>query len=398
VTADHSGKTSEGARQNRLAVVIAACLVTVAPSWAQTGVSPGSEERSQREAEFQQSLTKLAAYSPDFCGPPDGPEENGHTADLENRLFNQAEALVAEGLNAAASGSPQERATGALSKLEKMSAETNAAWPEENRFHFEVLDLAPAVLVKMSVRTHESFFVFGIPTADTGSRRGAWLSVGSADPSVAHDVPQLHLQLFLLHRGPSGNPRFLAAFELLGCAGSYGVAYYAHEWAPAQLYTGLLSLLIRQTGSFGLESEAGFPPAGKLRTEGAAITLPYCWFSAIDTWDNPKLCAADTYDIGGDRVRFVSRIYNRPDLVPVAKAIEYAENKDLGAVLGYCTSEHVAKQLIRAIPPDAGFADELRVTPAGTGKEHVELGVGPAYRFDVEKHGDRWLVAAFKAE
>jgi hypothetical protein len=30
------------------------------------------------------------------------------------------------------------------------------------------------------------------------------------------------------------------------------------------------------------------------------------------------------------------------------------------------------------------------------GKEHVEL--GDAYRFDVEKHGGRWLVAAFKAE
>jgi len=37
----------------------------------------------------------------------------------------------------------------------------------------------------------------------------------------------------------------------------------------------------------------GFAQIGEFRAEGSSINLPYCWFSPIDTWDNPSLCAID---------------------------------------------------------------------------------------------------------
>jgi len=125
--------------------------------------------------------------------------------------------------------------------------------------------------------------------------------------------------------------------------------------------------------------------------------LPYCWFSAIDTWDNPSLCAVDTYDVEGDEVRFRSRAYNRPDLVPVAKALEYAGKRDYPAVLGYCSSEDVARGLVREIPPEV-FADDLRVTRISHTRERVEIGDPPAYEFEVEKRPDRWVVVKFSTE
>lgn len=199
-----------------------------------------------------------------------------------------------------------------------------------------------------------------------------------------------------LHRGPSGNARFLAKFISGGCAGSIGVEYDAHEWNPKG--TGDCEQIIKQGGAFGLDDKVpGFAQIGKLRAEGSLITLPYCWFSPIDTWDNPSLCAVDTYDISGDNVRFRARVYNRPDLLPIAKTIEYAEQRDYPAVLGYCASGQVALRLVRNVPPFI-FADDLRVTPNGTGKEHVELGYEPTYRFDVEKRAGRWLVVAFSTE
>jgi hypothetical protein len=134
--------------------------------------------------------------------------------------------------------------------------------------------------------------------------------------------------------------------------------------------------------------QAPLRPIGLFRTEGSLVTLPYCWYSAIDTWDNPSLCAVDTYDISGDAVRFRSRTYNRPDLLPIAKAIEYARERDYPAVLAYCTSGDVARRLVRDIPPRF-FAGVLQVTRTANGKEHIEM---ESYRFDVEKRADRWLV------
>ncbi|MGA2905666.1 MAG: hypothetical protein ABSD98_17720 [Candidatus Korobacteraceae bacterium] len=353
-------------------------------AFAQRAVSP---------QDFRQLLQKLTEFSPDPCGPPYEEEKNWHSATVEAPIFERAADAVIKELNSTAgtTGSPRERAVTALDKLEQISAEVNGAWPKENRLHFQILDLPPALVVKLTVRTHARFFVFGIPEESSGKPNRLWRQVGTDEQFLENDVPQLPLDVYPLHRGPSGNARFLAKFIRSGCAGSIGVDYDAREWNPKG--DGDLEQVIKLSGAFGLDAKVpGFPQIGKLQTDGATITLPHCWFSAIDTWDNPSLCAVDTYDLSRDDVRFSSRGYNRPDLLPVARAIEYAKQRDYGAVLGYCASSGIAFRLVRDIPPFV-FADDLRVTRTASGKERVEL--GDAYRFDVEKRGDRWLVVAF---
>ena len=102
----------------------------------------------------------------------------------------------------------------------------------------------------------------------------------------------------------------------------------------------------------------------------------------------------DSYDISGDRVRFAGAVFNRPDLVPVAKVIQYAEARDYPAVLAYCGSAEVARLLLRDIPVFI-YADDLHVTRTGATKERVELGSLRSFRFDIEKKRGRWLVTAF---
>ncbi len=119
-------------------------------------------------------------------------------------------------------------------------------------------------------------------------------------------------------------------------------------------------------------------------------------FAAIDTWNNPSLCAVDTYDISGDRVQFAGRLVNRPDLLPVAKAIEHAQAHDYPAVRSYCASAAVARRLVRSVPPFVSAADGLTVTRAGRGRERVDIGDDDVVRFTVERRGERWLVTAFR--
>jgi hypothetical protein len=340
----------------------------------------------------QDALQKIARFSPDPCGPPYGREENWHSRDIEDKIFGSVANLIVEKLNAPPPSalSPHERAEAALQEFERLSTNANAEWPEEHRFHFEVLDLPPALVVKMGLRSHERFFVFGIPGEHEGKPNQLWQTLGSDDEFTEDEVPWSSLDLYALHRGPSGNVRFLARFIYGGCAGPLGIVYDAREWDGQGNYN--LEKIIDQVGSLPLDDKVpGFPEVGELRTDGARITLPYCWFSAIDTWDNPSLCAVDTYDLSSDTMRFISRTYNRPDLVPIAKAIEYAEKRDYGALLGYCASERLARRLVRDAPPHAG-AEDIRVTRTGSGTESVELG---AFRFDLEQRDGRWLIVAF---
>jgi len=122
-------------------------------------------EQSDSPPDSPQLLQKMTAYSPDPCGPPYGQEMNWHSAEVESPLWERAADIVTQALNATAASPvlPLDRATEALKKLEQMSAEINAVWPVENRFHFQILDLPPAIVVKMTIRTHGRFFVFRYP-------------------------------------------------------------------------------------------------------------------------------------------------------------------------------------------------------------------------------------------
>jgi hypothetical protein len=109
---------------------------------------------------------------------------------------------------------------------------------------------------------------------------------------------------------------------------------------------------------------------------------------------SPSLCAADTYDLSGNLVKFHSRTLNRPDLLPVSKAIEFAQAHDYRALLAYCASNQIAQKLFTEIPPFV-FADDFRMVKLAPEKESVELGFGPVYRFEVDKQDGRWQVSAF---
>jgi len=380
--------------RGRSVALLASVLIMVIAAAQQCLCSPVQQLHSRPD--FRQLLQEIGHFSPAPCGAaPKTAANDDSEANIEFHLFSQAADTVVRALNEGSSGPPRKRATEALEKLEQMSAEINSSWPNDNRFHSQILDLPPALVVKMSIRADEAFFVFALREKGPQGTGRSWQRVGSNNESREFIGAPSQIDLYPLHRGPSQNARFLSKAIYSGCAGSIGVAYDAREWNPND--TGSLETIIKQEGAFGLDDKVpDFPQIGELRTEGPILTLPYCWFSSIDTWDNPSLCVLDTYDLSGDEVKFRSRTYNRPDLVPIAKAIEYAQKRDYHAVLGYCASKQVARKMVRDIPPDVFSAEGLEVSHTGNGEERVEL--GGAYRFDVQKRGERWVVVAFDAK
>jgi len=368
---------------------------------------------------FEDLLRKIAVAPGNAC------EDIGERdfSEVEMRLFWEAEKAVAQKLNEApiagsrdnghpradSSGAdPRASAIDALQNLERLSAEINKSWRDENRFHFQVLEVPPALLVKMTFRNRATFSFFAIPERDFDSRpAGRWRAIGAVDSFRAEPAQTYEqLELFPLERGPAKRARFLAVSSYAGCGSGVGISYHAYEWDPQDY--GDLSEFIKIEGSVSQEEPTdsrlperwrpdAFNPIGELRTTGPLITLPYCWHSAIDTWNNPSLCAVDSYDLSGDRVRFASTAYNRPDLVPIAKAIQYAQARDYPAVRAYCASPDVARQIVGNVQPYV-FGEAIEVKRIGALKERVELGYRQSCLFEVEKRGTRWLVVSFQMD
>jgi len=365
----------------------------------------GAQQRPKPLRTFDGLLDQMSSGPANPC---DGTGEN--YSDLEYQLFGQADKAVIQELNntsAPDGDNPRTRTLRAIAELEHLSAEINNGWPEDKRFHAEVLEIPPAIVVKMTYRNRAAFSFFAIPERDPFNRpTKLWQPVGALDDGrYEPKAGYVSLDLFALERGPSKRARFLAKFGGAGCGSGVGVGYYVYEWNPQD--TGNLDELIKVEGAVSQEDpirkqpsskkrdlSSFFPTVGELQAKGPIIDLPYCWFSAIDTWDNPSLCTVDSYDISGDRVRFRSRVTNRTDLVPIAKAIEHAQAHEYAAVLAYCGSPGVASQMLRDVPPFLYSDASLKVTRIGDGKERVELG-DSGVRFDVEKRGNRWLVVAF---
>jgi hypothetical protein len=356
----------------------------------------GARAQQPPEPTLEDILKALSAAPGDACDFPDKDREGTPFSDLEYQLFQQADKAVAQGLN------EKSNASSTLEKLERLSAEINKKWSDERQFHFQVIDVTPAVLVKMTYRNRATFSFYAKTPTDS------WRTIAAShDHRTTPTGGYESLDLFALAHGPAHHPRFLARFSDAGCGSGVAVAYYAYEWNP-QL-AGDLDEFIKLEGAASqldaigpsvyspADQEHSFLPVGELKTQGSLITLPYCWFSAIDTWNNPSLCAVNSYDISGDRVRFAGSIYNRPDLLPIAKAIEFAQAHDYPAVLAYCGSQAVARKLIRDIPPFVFSTPRLDIKRIGPLKKTVELG-DQALQFDVEKRGDRWLVVAFRID
>ena len=338
-------------------------------------------------------LRRMATEAPDDCdAPAPSRSSSAEVNQLENQLFQTVKAVVAEQLNAAppaSSSNAGSRAVSALREVEQSSQKVNKSWPDEARFHFKVLDLSPAILIDMTYRNRAVFVLFGsyyldkYAALDPGTK---WREVGFADPGSASNG----IDLFPLHRGPNGRVRLLAKVWQSGCAGSVGEDYYGYEWSPSDGQ--IAAEIIKIEGAEGLD-EAASMHAGKLNTTGKTIQLPYCFYSAVDTWDNPTLCAADSFDLSGDNARFSGRVYNRPDLVTVARAVQYAEIHDYLALRGYCASAVVARRLLSEVPPNL-FAETLDTVKVGPGRERVVLADG-SVQFDLIERRSTWLVEAF---
>ena len=54
--------------------------------------------------------------------------------------------------------------------------------------------------------------------------------------------------------------------------------------------------------------------------------------------------------------------------------------------------------MVAEIPPYVSAIADLKVKRMGPTKERVELADGNDVVFEVERHGDRWLVTAFHME
>jgi hypothetical protein len=128
---------------------------------------------------------------------------------------------------------------------------------------------------------------------------------------------------------------------------------------------------------------------------GKKITLPYCWFSVVDTWANPTLCMADTYDLSMDEVRFVGREINRPDLYAVAKAIEHAQNGELESIHGYTVTSQVARKILNSMP--SHISNEITtVTHIGSNRELIRLQGNEIREFEMQRINGTWLIANYR--
>ncbi len=366
------------------------------------GCGTRGHQRPKPQPTFEDLLKKFTAAPPYLCS-----DQGEDFSDLEYQVFERARDAVARGLNGSsgpdqAHGGPRARAIGALEKLQRLSAAANKGWPEEKRFHFEVLNLPPALAVKMTFRNRATFAFFAsFQNRATSTRSDRWQYVGAEDDHLFKPGEGMldWLELTPLERGPARNPRFLAEFGTLGCGNGQAVGYYAYEWNPQSEEA--LDEFIKlegnpsQPGLTTDKPEEEFPAVGEPQTHGPLLSLPYCWHSPLDTWDHPNLCAVNSYDISGDRVHFTGTVFSRPDLVPIARVIEHAQARDYPAVLAYCGSPTVAQLIVRDIPPYLSGVAGLEIKRASASRKRVEIGMDHIFQFDVEQRVDRWLVVGF---
>jgi hypothetical protein len=155
---------------------------------------------------------------------------DGDFGESERQFLDQVDNAVIRGLNNGSDSNPATRTANALAEVERLSAQINSSWPEESRFHSEVFDVPPTVIVVMSYRSRETFSFFAIPEIDHFSKRTHLWQANGVDPGQYRSpFGSMAVSVEPLARGPSGKARFLAGFFGAGCAGSISVGYSAYE-------------------------------------------------------------------------------------------------------------------------------------------------------------------------
>jgi hypothetical protein len=359
---------------------------------------------TELKGSFEELLQRIASAPPSVCPGADSSDsdfpDHRDVRDLEHAILKSAAEAAAAAMNrdAVPSDGSADRLRTSVDRLfgsfREISARINAKWPEEARFRAETNVIAPVIVLKLGVRDQEALFTVGY--RELSNAREKWRAWHAEESPYPDDPPwSQHVDVFPIHRGPSNRARFLVRLFPSGCAGSYGIKYRLFEWAPEEIGVPLSTLLSVDGSVSWTDRPRDFPEAGELRTTGFLVTLPYCWFSAIDTWDNPSLCAADTFDVSHDDVRFRSRVVNRPELYTIAQAIKYAEAHEYRAVRAYCRTAGIARAIMTPADPEI-YADPLNVTRLSSSKVRIELGFWTVYHFEVEREPAGWVIGRFR--
>ncbi len=342
------------------------------------------------------ALMQLAQATPDDCGW-DGPAPALHAVDTatpENAFFAASDDVLVQALNTPGS-TPAQQVAKVLEAEKAMSDEVDRTWPPNRRLTYEVLQADPIFVVTYHLRSRSTWTAFGIPQQSAWPKRGEntdWVRI--EEDSSRYDAVDTDQEMRVdrLTRGPLRRARFLATSSHVSCGdGITAITYDAFEWDPAGM--GDLSNVIERKGAGSRGDFPQYGPFAKLEVNGPIITLPYCEWSAVDLDVDALLCMADTYSLAGDEVHYLNTRVNRPDLAAVAKAMQYAEDRDYRAVLAYSASPAVARKMVRMMPPDVhGNTGGTGYPTLGSKREVIDI---DSLHFTVEQRHGRWVVVRF---
>lgn len=365
-------------------------ISVVTSGLAQTDLAPVSKE------DLKETLRQLEQFPPNPCDLK--PEDAKTEAKLNSQLYVKTLAVLEQDLNNenGSSSIPLARVEASLVTLfgrHQGEDSEHTASPVS----YELLDLRPILVLKLSVHSQERLFVL----EHKGQRAGQnprWQAVDLQaydDDKNEAPISWRKLALVPLYSGKSSKMRFLSSITRGGCAGSFGVSYSAYEWDPENT-DGALEKVIDIHGFLGSDNKVpDFPQIGRLKTAGTLITLPYCQFSVIDTWDNPSLCMVDTYNLS-TRVSFQNRRYNRPDLVPVIQIFKHIGDREYPAIRAYTSSDAIANRILKELQPRAG-SEEIKTRSLRSDLERITLSdLVNQSTFIVRKMGKGWKIVGFK--
>ena len=388
-------------------IAILAVIDVQALGQDQAAISPKPLEQ------FRELAKQLAAQPPVNCAYDHYGWPTGHPEELESKLFNSAVNFVTDSLNES-SNQPLNQAKEALKTLSLASDEINRHWPEGHRFRYEITDVSPVILAKMTFRSSSAVIAFFV-SGDAGvSKTSAQRKTTWTAENVTGDNPEpnrmiQHVQVYPLFRGPSNMARFLVSSSITACGHGTetGVSVYQMSLLnyPEQLFHRKGSV----SSGEGVIEERESPQAKWIRrpmhtfnnsfnVSGKNIALPFCRFSVVDTSYGPTLCMADTFDLSMDDIRFVGREINRPDLFAVAKAIEHAQNGEWAAVRAYTANGAVAKKILSSTHSYV-YSERTTVTHISPDREIIRLEGGvEAREFEVQKINGTWRIKNFRQE
>jgi hypothetical protein len=378
-------------------------LICIASIAGLSALTFGQDQVAKPLEHFKELAQQLAAQPPVNCCYDNYDWPTGHPEELESKLFDEARKFITDSLNNGSS-QPMTAVKEALKTLSLASDNIHKHWPEDHRFRYEIFDVSPIILAKTTLRSSAAAIAFYMIDS---KRKTTWSSEDVTQNDLKRNTMIQNVQVYPLSRGPSNQARFLIFSSITACGHGTEEEFTGYQMNPDTTYP---EQILHRKGSeeaFDGDIEERESPQSKFNKKplrkfnnsfnasGKKITLPYCWFSVVDTWANPTLCMADTYDLSMDEVRFVGRKINRPDIYAVAKAIEHAQNGELESIRGYTVTSQVAKKILNSMPSHI-FNEKTTVTHKGSNRELIRLQGYEIREFEMQRINGTWLISNYR--